>query len=45
MNSIGKVLTLGVLFGLVPAHIFFLKYFEELEIELRFGESYKEGRT
>jgi protein-S-isoprenylcysteine O-methyltransferase Ste14 len=36
------LLTLGVLFGLVPAHIFFLKYFEELEIELRFGESYKE---
>ncbi len=36
------LLTLGVLFGLVPAHIFFLKYFEELELELRFGESYKE---
>jgi len=35
-------LTLGVLFGLVPAHIFFLKYFEELELELRFGEPYKE---
>jgi protein-S-isoprenylcysteine O-methyltransferase Ste14 len=34
--------TLGVLVGLVPAHIFFLKYFEELELELRFGESYKE---
>jgi hypothetical protein len=24
----------------IPAHIFFLKYFEELELELRFGESY-----
>ncbi len=36
------LLTLGVLLGLVPAHIFFLKYFEELELELRFGESYKE---
>lgn len=35
-------LTLGVLLGLIPAHIFFLKFFEELELELRFGESYKE---
>jgi protein-S-isoprenylcysteine O-methyltransferase Ste14 len=26
--------------GLIPAHAFFLKYFEELELELRFGESY-----
>ncbi len=34
--------TLAVLFGLIPVHIFFLKYFEELELELRFGESYKE---
>lgn len=36
------LLTFGVLLGLIPAHIFFLKYFEELELELRFGESYKE---
>ena len=36
------LLTLGVLLGLIPAHIFFLKYFEELELELRFGESYKQ---
>jgi protein-S-isoprenylcysteine O-methyltransferase Ste14 len=28
--------------GLIPAHAFFLKYFEELELELRFGESYRE---
>lgn len=28
--------------GLIPAHLFFLKYFEELELELRFGESYLE---
>ncbi|MDP1548095.1 MAG: methyltransferase [Anaerolineales bacterium] len=28
--------------GLIPAHAFFLKYFEELELELRFGESYLE---
>jgi protein-S-isoprenylcysteine O-methyltransferase Ste14 len=34
--------TLGVLLGLIPDHIFFLKYFEELELELRFGEAYKE---
>lgn len=36
------LLTLIVLFGLIPAHIFFLKYFEELELELRLGESYKQ---
>ncbi|MBN8654241.1 MAG: hypothetical protein J0M11_00790 [Anaerolineae bacterium] len=28
--------------SLIPAHAFFLKYFEELELELRFGESYLE---
>ncbi|MBV6396791.1 MAG: hypothetical protein HFACDABA_02392 [Anaerolineales bacterium] len=28
--------------GLIPAHAFFLKYFEEVELELRFGESYLE---
>jgi protein-S-isoprenylcysteine O-methyltransferase Ste14 len=35
------LLTLYVLVGLIPAHLFFLKFFEELELELRFGESYK----
>ena len=35
------LLTLYVLFGLVPAHLFFLRFFEELELELRLGESYK----
>ena len=35
-------ITLVVLLGLILAHIFFLKYFEELELELRFGESYKQ---
>lgn len=35
------LLTLAVLLGLIPAHIFFLKYFEEQELELRLGESYK----
>ena len=34
--------TIVTLLGFVPAHIFFLKYFEELELELRFGEAYKE---
>ncbi len=34
------LLTLYVVLGLIPAHLFFLKYFEELELELRFGESY-----
>ena len=28
--------------GLIPTHAFFLKYFEEVELELRFGESYLE---
>jgi protein-S-isoprenylcysteine O-methyltransferase Ste14 len=34
------LLTLYVLLGIIPAHLFFLKYFEEYELELRFGESY-----
>ena len=36
------VVTLAVLLGLVPAHLFFLKFFEELELGLRFGESYEQ---
>jgi protein-S-isoprenylcysteine O-methyltransferase Ste14 len=36
------LLTLFVLLGIIPAHVFFLKFFEELELELRFGESYKQ---
>ncbi|MEK6751800.1 MAG: methyltransferase [Chloroflexota bacterium] len=35
-------ITFAVLLGLIPAHIFFLKYFEELELELRFGAPYLE---
>jgi protein-S-isoprenylcysteine O-methyltransferase Ste14 len=35
------LLTLYVLLGIIPAHLFFLKFFEELELELRFDESYK----
>jgi hypothetical protein len=37
-----SLLTLYVLLGLIPAHLFFLRFFEELELELRLGESYKE---
>ena len=33
---------LAVSLGLIPAHAFFLKFFEEVELELRFGESYLE---
>lgn len=36
------LITIGVLLGLVPAHIFFLKYFEEMELVLRFGAPYQE---
>ncbi len=36
------LLTLSVLLGLIPAHLFFLRFFEELELELRLGQSYKE---
>ena len=38
-------ITLAVVLGLIPSHIFFLKYFEELELELRFGESYLEYKS
>ncbi len=33
-------LTLGSLFCVIPAHIFHLKYFEEIELELRYGKQY-----
>jgi protein-S-isoprenylcysteine O-methyltransferase Ste14 len=33
---------LVVLLAIVPAHLFFLKFFEELELSLRFGESYRQ---
>lgn len=42
LSSGSIFLTLVVLLGIIPAHIFFLKYFEELELELRFGEPYLE---
>lgn len=34
------VLTLGTLLVIVPIHIFNLRYFEERELELRYGQSY-----
>ena len=36
--------TLAVALGVIPAHILFLKFFEETELELRFGESYLDYR-
>lgn len=38
------ILTLYVLLGLIPAHLFFLTFFEECELELRFGEPYRQYR-
>ncbi|MFX4261887.1 methyltransferase family protein [Pelotomaculum propionicicum] len=29
---------------IIPAHVFFLKYFEERELEIRFGDPYREYR-
>jgi protein-S-isoprenylcysteine O-methyltransferase Ste14 len=34
--------TCAVLLGIIPAHVFFLKFFEELELGIRFGESYQQ---
>ncbi len=35
-------ITLGTLLGVIPAHIFYLKYFEEFELELRLGQAYRD---
>lgn len=40
--SSSTFILLAASLGLIPAHAFFLKYFEEVELELRFGESYME---
>jgi protein-S-isoprenylcysteine O-methyltransferase Ste14 len=42
LMSGSTVVTLVVLFGVVPAHLFFLRFFEELELGLRFGEPYEQ---
>ncbi len=39
-----SLLTLYVLLGIIPAHLFFLKFFEERELELRFGQTYQQYR-
>ena len=36
--------TLGALLGTIPAHLLFLRYFEEEELRLRFGDAYHEYR-
>lgn len=36
--------TLGALLVITPVHLFNLKYFEERELELRFGEPYRDYR-
>ncbi len=39
----GSALLTGyVLLGVIPAHLFFLKFFEERELELRLGTSYRD---
>jgi len=35
-------LTLGALLVVIPSHVFYLKYFEEYELELRMGQPYVE---
>jgi protein-S-isoprenylcysteine O-methyltransferase Ste14 len=37
--------TLGALFVITPVHMFNLKYFEERELELRFGQPYRTYRS
>jgi protein-S-isoprenylcysteine O-methyltransferase Ste14 len=34
--------TLGTLCGAIPVHLFYLKFFEEYELELRLGQAYLE---
>jgi Phospholipid methyltransferase len=40
-----SVATCASLLGYIPAHIFFLKFFEERELALRFGASYMEYKA
>lgn len=35
-------MTVGALLVVIPVHVFYLKYFEEYELELRLGQSYAE---
>lgn len=36
------LLTLYVVLGIIPAHLLAIKFFEEMELELRFGDSYRQ---
>jgi protein-S-isoprenylcysteine O-methyltransferase Ste14 len=36
------LLIVYVMLGIIPAHLFFLCYFEELELSLRFGPAYRQ---
>ena len=38
------LLTLYVVLGIIPAHLLAIKWFEEMELELRFGEPYRQYR-
>jgi protein-S-isoprenylcysteine O-methyltransferase Ste14 len=35
-------IALGALLVVIPVHVFYLKYFEEYELELRLGQPYVE---
>lgn len=39
------LLTLYVALGLIPAHVFFLTFFEARELEVRFGDPYRRYRA
>ena len=41
-TSGSTLLTLYVVLGIIPAHLFYLKFFEELELDLRLGEPYRQ---
>ncbi len=38
-------LTLAALVAMVPAHVFAVRYFEEMELELRLGQPYRDYRS
>lgn len=44
MLSGSTYFTLWLLIEVIPAHIFYLKFFEERELEFRFGNAYNEFR-
>jgi hypothetical protein len=40
LRALGKERVRAALLAIIPAHLFFLVYFEELELELRLGPAY-----